>query len=130
MNIFGIGTDIVDKNRIARLLNRFGDRFVTRILSQEEQQKFKEVADPIAYVAKRFAAKEAIAKALSTGIGAVAFNEISVLNSPNGKPWVKFHGKSQQFVENLQIQNVMISLSDEKECALAFVIIVSKEDPR
>lgn len=124
MNIIGIGTDIVDKKRISRLLDRFGDRFIERILSKEEKKMISQISDPKAYLAKRFAAKEAIAKALGTGIGTVSFNEISVLNTTGGKPYVKFEGKSKQFVMNLNIHEVMISLSDEKECALAFAVIV------
>ncbi|MBN9287091.1 MAG: hypothetical protein BGO43_11950 [Gammaproteobacteria bacterium 39-13] len=124
MNIIGIGTDIVDKNRISRLLKRFGQRFIERILSEEERKVISLISDPTAYLAKRFAAKEAVAKALGTGIGAVTFNEISILNATGGKPYVKFEGKSKQFASSLNIQEIMISLSDEKECALAFAVIV------
>jgi holo-[acyl-carrier protein] synthase len=124
MTIIGIGTDIVERARIAVLLARFGDKFVQRILSSEEQQIMAQCTEPEAYVAKRFAAKEAVAKALGTGIGAaLAFHEISITNLPSGKPQVTFKGKSQQFVKNLNIKEVMISLSDEKMFALAFVVI-------
>lgn len=121
--ILGIGTDLVQQSRISKLLDRFGRKFVERILSLEEILCFEKVLDKEAYLAKRFAGKEAIAKALGTGIGAIAFNEISILNLPNGKPYVKFLGKSQERVAEFAIREVMISLSDEKEYALAFAVI-------
>jgi len=123
--IVGIGTDLVEKHRIRDLLDRFNRKFVERILSLEEIKKFDAATEGVSFLAKRFAAKEAIAKAIGTGIGPLVFNEISVLNLDNGKPHVSFKGKSKQFVESMNISDddVMISLSDEREYAVAFVII-------
>ncbi|MBI2790860.1 MAG: holo-ACP synthase [Gammaproteobacteria bacterium] len=124
MRIIGIGTDMVERARISKLLNRFGQKFIERILSSEEQQSLEKHAEPSGYIAKRFAAKEAVAKALGTGIGLVAFNEISITNLPNGKPIVNFVGKSKDYVQSFNIKDIMISLSDEKAYALAFVVII------
>ncbi len=124
MSIIGIGTDIVEQMRISALLERFGQKFVDRILSIEEQKSFERSSNPVSYLAKRFAAKEAVAKAFGTGIGqAFAFNEISVTNLPSGQPTVSFIGRSKEFVDNRNVKEVMISLSDEKAFALAFVVI-------
>lgn len=124
MKILGIGTDMVERARITKLMSRFGQKFIERILSSEEQQILEKHAEPSGYIAKRFAAKEAVAKALGTGIGLVAFNEISITNLPNGKPIVNFVGKSKDFVQTFNIKDIMISLSDEKAYALAFVVII------
>jgi holo-[acyl-carrier protein] synthase len=124
MSIKGIGTDIVDKNRIANLLDQHGERFVKRILSEQEQQVFAELGDPVAYLARRFAAKEAVAKAFGTGIGKLAFNEICIMNLSSGKPVVNFIGESAKVVATIPYQDVMISLSDEKHYAVAFVIVI------
>jgi holo-[acyl-carrier protein] synthase len=122
--VLGIGTDLVAQSRIARLLARFGNRFIERILSKEEQILFEKNVHPAAFLARRFAAKEAVAKALGTGIGEhLSFNQISIINLSNGKPEVQFIGKAADFVRTLGAIEVMISLSDEKHYALAFAIV-------
>lgn len=122
MSILGIGTDIVDKSRIAKLYQRFPKRLIERILSKEEQEAMP--LGGIDYLAKRFAGKEAVAKALGTGMGRqVAFKEISISNLPSGKPQVTLLGKAKKMAEVLNIKAIHISLSDEKNYALAFVMI-------
>lgn len=124
MNILGIGTDLVSLARIEKLLDRFGTKLVDRILAPEEKAQYRQSASPTSYFAKRFAAKEAVAKAFGTGIGAhLAFNEISVTNLASGQPVVQFVGKAKDFVESLNIGHIHISLSDEKLFALAFVVV-------
>ncbi|MBS0286136.1 MAG: holo-ACP synthase [Proteobacteria bacterium] len=125
MNILGIGTDLVALARIETLLARFGDKFIARILAPDEKVHYEQSANSVSYFAKRFAAKEAVAKAFGTGIGAnLAFNEISITNLESGQPVVSFLGKSKGYVETLNIQQIHISLSDEKLYALAFVVIL------
>ncbi|MBS0289890.1 MAG: holo-ACP synthase [Proteobacteria bacterium] len=124
MNLMGIGTDLVDCRRIDKLMTKYGMRFVQRILTKEEIKNFQNSTNPCAYLAKRFAAKEAVAKALGTGIGAkLAFNEIGILNLPSGKPTVQFIGNSKQYVQTQYIKEVFVSLSDEKNMAMAFVVV-------
>ncbi len=124
MSIVGIGTDIVSLSRIEKLFKRFDDKFAKRILTPQEQAILSTQSAPVSYLAKRFAAKEAVSKALGTGIGVhLAFNEISVINLDNGKPIVQFIGKSKDYVDALSLKAVHISLSDEQEYALAFVVI-------
>ncbi len=125
--IIGIGTDIVSHARINHLLENFGERFVNRILSEQEQLAYQKTVSPDTYMAKRFAAKEAVAKALGTGIGAhVAFNEISVTNLNTGQPVVTFLGKAKDYIDSLGNITVWISLSDEKDYSLAFAIVTSE----
>jgi holo-[acyl-carrier protein] synthase len=119
----GIGTDLVEIARIASLYQRFGDRFAKRILSEPEYAIFERQHYSIPFLAKRFAGKEAVAKALGTGIGEqVAFTEISITNHQNGKPVVELLGKAAKLLHKLAIKEIMISLSDEKHYALAFAV--------
>ncbi|MGD9592658.1 MAG: holo-ACP synthase [Candidatus Berkiella sp.] len=122
--IMGIGTDLVSLARIEILLLRFGQKFTKRILTDPELAHFQSSSNPVSYLAKRFAAKEAVAKAFGTGIGAhLSFNEISVTNLPSGQPTVAFIGKSKEYVQMSPMKSLHISLSDEKAFALAFVVI-------
>ena len=85
--IYGVGTDLVSLKRIVRLNKKFGMSFAERILSPEELLEFPQVGKPINYLAKRFAAKEAFAKAVGTGIrGAVTFRNVGVGHDALGKP--------------------------------------------
>ena len=123
MSLVGIGTDLVQLTRIQDLLERYGERFVSRILSEEERKLFTTTLPTVAYLAKRFAGKEAVSKALGTGIGKVlSFQDISILNHPTGQPFVTLHGNGKALADQLKVSQIMISLSDEKDYALAFVV--------
>lgn len=123
----GIGTDMVEIARIAALYERYGDRFVKRILSSSEQVIFHQQHQSVAFLAKRFAGKEAVAKALGTGIGAqVPFTEISITNEQNGKPFVTLEGSAKTLLSEFNLHEILISLSDEKSYALAFAVAVNK----
>ncbi len=121
MSIVGIGTDLVSVNRISDLYKKSGDKFAYKILSEKEIS-LKKIS--INYLAKRFAGKEAIVKALGSGIGKeISFNDISILNNKNGAPFVKISEKSKSY-KFLKYKKIHISLSDEKKgYALAFVVI-------
>ncbi len=125
MKLFGIGTDIVDIERIKRSLKK--KSFIKRLFSQEEIAKCKKTKKFINCFSKRFAAKEAFTKALGTGISkGISFKEIIVLNEKNGKPFIKLEKKTKTIVEKkLKRKKFKISLSiaDEKNYAVAFVTI-------
>ena len=125
MKLFGIGTDIVDIERIKRSLKK--KLFIKRLFSQEEIVKCKKTKNSINCFSKRFAAKEAFTKALGTGISkGISFKEIIVLNEKNGKPFIKLEKKTKTIVEKkLKRKKFKISLSiaDEKNYAVAFVTI-------
>lgn len=117
--IIGIGTDIVQIPRIERLVEKFGRKFVERILSKEELEVYDRKACR-AFVARRFAGKEALSKALGQGIGRpLRFTDITIRNNELGKPEVKIDGG---IGEGMKID---ISLSDDYPAAIAFVVIVS-----
>jgi holo-[acyl-carrier protein] synthase len=126
--IIGIGNDIVDIDRIARTLDRFGARFINRVFTDEEQARAEGKATRAAIYAKRFAAKEAVWKALGEGsrLG-VAWRELSVSNAPSGKPILTLTGVAGDRLALLTPQDmtarVHLSLSDEPPLAQAFVII-------
>lgn len=122
--IFGVGTDIVSMQRIAEALDRHGDRFFHRVLSETERVQCP-VENPARhrFVARRWAAKEAFAKALGTGIGKeVGFNDLWIGHSAAGRPQL---GYSSQLAKNLSERRLgaHLSISDEQDYAVAFVVI-------
>ena len=122
--IFGIGTDIVDVTRIKKMKSI--DSFAKKILGDNEYLKFSKLSESkkIFFIAKQFAGKEAFAKAIGTGIsGDINFKTIEILRNDEGKPMFKFAEKTQLLIDNLGIAHSHVSLSDEKEYALAFVIL-------
>ncbi len=121
--IAGIGVDIIDIKRINETFNKFGNKFAKRILTDEELNQFIKKKSSSAYLAKRFAAKEAVTKALGTGIGIVSFKDIAIINNRAGAPEVILFGNALELCDQKQVTNVKISLSDEIDYAVAFVVI-------
>jgi holo-[acyl-carrier protein] synthase len=122
--IYGLGNDVVEIARIARALERFGERFAQRILCEPELARFRAHRLPAAYLAKRFAAKEAFTKALGTGIHAPAnWHGVWVSNLDSGKPALNFSEPLRALLSRRGITRVHVSLSDEREMAFATVIL-------
>ena len=126
--IIGLGSDIVDVRRIARVVERYGDRFLDRIFTPAERAKAERRAARIETYAKRFAAKEACAKALGTGFRrGVFWRDLGVTNLPGGKPTMKLTGgalKRLQLITPAGCDAVIdVSLTDEGPTAQAIVII-------
>ena len=125
MKIFGIGTDIVNIKRIRRSLNN--KLFLSRLFNKDEISKCKKTINSSNCLSKRFADKEAFSKALGTGISrGINFNEIIVLNEKNGKPFIKLLNQTKKNVEKKikkKKYKISLSLSDEKNYAVAFVTI-------
>jgi holo-[acyl-carrier protein] synthase len=122
--IFGIGTDIVEIERIGDILGRFGERFVRRILTPEEFHEFQASKFPSRLLAKRFAAKEAVAKAMGLGFReGLAFSSIGITHDENGKPEVAYKDRALALVRALGITGSLISISDERHYAVAFAIL-------
>ena len=125
MRLFGIGTDIIKVNRIKKSLNK--KHFLKRIFNKKEISKCKKTKYMYNCFAKRFAAKEAFSKALGTGVSkGISFNEITVLNERNGKPFIKLTDKTKKIVDK-KLKNkkykISLSLTDEDDYAVAFVTI-------
>ena len=122
--IFGVGTDVVEIGRIEKALSRFGARFAERILCGPELSRFRKHRQPAAYLAKRFAAKEAFTKALGTGIHAPAnWHGVWVHNLRSGKPVLDFSPALRELLEARGIGRSHLSLSDERELASATVVL-------
>lgn len=121
--IVGIGTDIVQIERISAALDRLGEGFARRVLTDAELQRFHGSKQPAAFLAKRFAAKEAAAKALGTGIGKVSFKHLEVSNNAQGAPELTFFGYAAELQKQKRITRLHLSLSDEKDAAIAFVVL-------
>jgi holo-[acyl-carrier protein] synthase len=122
--IFGVGTDIINIDRVEHILAKNRDGFVRRVLSEHEQALFANKGDSASYCAKRFAAKEAFAKALGTGIGRIlSFQDLTVRNNENGKPYFIPSEKLRLYLLEKNIKQAHLSLSDEKYNAVAFVVL-------
>jgi len=122
--IYGVGTDVVEIERIRGALERFGERFARRILCEPELRRFQSHRLPANYLAKRFAAKEAFTKALGTGIRAPAnWHGVWVRNLPSGKPVLEFSEELKKLLETRKILNSHVSLTDERGVAMATVIL-------
>lgn len=124
--IYGVGTDLVEIGRIEKALARFGERFAKRILCEPELKRFKVHRKPAAYLAKRFAAKEAFTKALGTGIHAPAsWHGVWVVNARSGKPSLEFSLALNELLKERKITRSHLSLTDERGMAAATVILES-----
>ncbi len=123
--IFGIGTDIVSVSRMESALARHGERFAERILAEVELQEYHQSAKPAHFLAKRFAAKEAAAKAFGTGFrNGLAMSDFVVDHDEVGKPLLQFTGQAEVFCHEQGVGEGFISISDEKEHAVAFVTLL------
>lgn len=123
MSVIGIGTDLVQVERVRRVLERHGERFAGRVLDAREMARWSGHADPGSYLARRWAVKEAAAKAVGTGIGAsLGFHDLHVGNNPAGAPTLEVSGRGAETARLLGINRWHVSLSDDGGFALAFVL--------
>ena len=126
--ILGVGTDLCEISRIERALDRFGERFARRILVDSELVVFRRRRKRAAYLAKRFAAKEAFSKAMGTGIRfPVNWHNVWVVNDRVGKPVLRFSKPLAALLKRRGIEQVHVSLTDEIGMACAFVIAEGRE---
>ncbi len=133
--IIGVGSDICDIRRIERSLERFGERFTHRVFTEGERRRSDHKATRAASYAKRFAAKEACAKALGTGLSrGVFWRDMEVVNLPGGKPTMRLTGGAAARLAALTPAGceavVHVSLTDEPPLAQAFVIIEARATGR
>ena len=128
MDIIGNGVDIIKNNRINNSLRIKG--FLNRIFTKNEIEQGKKLKNKINFYAKRFAAKEAFVKAIGTGFRSdINFIDIEIKNYKNGKPYISLSKKLNNFLQKkfkIQKYKVFLSLSDEKDYSIAFVVIDKK----
>jgi holo-[acyl-carrier protein] synthase len=125
--IYGVGTDLIEIPRIEAALARFGLRFAERILCPPELQRFRSHRLPAAYLAKRFAAKEAFTKALGTGIHSPAnWHGVWVINHRSGKPELAFSEPLQALLKERGVGRSHLSITDERGMAAATVLLETR----
>ena len=128
MKTIGIGVDIVDNKRIKLLIKN--KKFMSRIYGKNEILNSKKIQNKSNYLSKRFAAKEAFAKALGTGFrNGLNFKDVEILNDKIGKPYYQINQKVKTLVKKkkkIKEFNLFLSISDEKDYSVAFTVIQSK----
>ena len=126
--ILGIGTDLVNIERVRKVLDRFGERFEKRVFSELEIQRSRRKYDPSSSYAKRWAAKEACSKALGIGLRmGISWKEMHIVNLRSGKPELIVGGKAKDVLKDITpegyIPKINVSLTDDHPWAKAIVII-------
>lgn len=129
--ILGIGTDLTSIERIQRILDRYGDRFIDKVFSQSEKEKAMSSKNQASSFAKRWAAKEALSKALGTGLQmGIALRDMSVSNLETGQPTMLISGQAKKHLQKLsqvgKLTTIHLSLTDDYPWAQAFVIIEAR----
>ena len=122
--ILGTGIDIIEVGRIAASFEKFGERFVNRILLPDEIAYCRRHRQPAPFLAARFAAKEAISKAFGTGIGAqLGWQDMEIRRKESGEPYVVLHGKGKLLFETRSARQLLVSLSHTENYAAATAIL-------
>lgn len=122
--VIGIGVDIVEIERVRRILEKFSDRFLKKVFTAHEMAYCLRYRDPYPRYAARFAAKEAVFKALGTGLAqGVKWLEVEIVNSPGGMPQVVLSGKTAALAKEKGTQKILLSLTHDKVEAVAFVFL-------
>jgi holo-[acyl-carrier protein] synthase len=123
--VFSVGVDIIEIERIEAALRRHGQRFLRRVYTSREQAYCQ---GRVPELAVRFAAKEAVSKALGTGLRGIAWREMEILGDKRGKPLVYLHGRARARAEELGFFEFAISLSHSRDYAVAFVVAAGERE--
>ncbi|QMU56377.1 MAG: holo-ACP synthase [Candidatus Mycalebacterium zealandia] len=124
--IIGIGTDIVENARIARVISRHKGKFLMRLFSKTERKRFNQFNGDERTIGASFAAKEALVKSLGTGFRyGIAFSDIEIIRDRRGKPFVQLSGKADDFARKIGAKHIHLSISHEKSHSVAVVILES-----
>ena len=122
--IFGIGTDVVQVERVAKTYARFGEHFVARLLMDEERLFFARTKQPVRFLSMRFAAKEAVAKALGTGFAnGIWIRDVGTVPNKLGRPEVIFSQRGRDLCQQLGVGAGHVSLTDEAGLVVAFAVL-------
>ena len=120
------GIDIIEIYRIRDVVNKYGDRFLNRIYTTEELDYCRGRAPQLA---SRFAAKEAVMKALGTGVRGVGWKDIEVVRQPSGAPGIELYGRAEARAKRLGVTEIALSISHSQEYAVAFVVVQCQPEP-
>jgi holo-[acyl-carrier protein] synthase len=128
MELFGIGIDVVEIDRVEASIDEFGEKFLSRIFTASEREYCEQHRRSVLHYAARFAAKEAVSKALGTGIGKdVSFMEIQVVKKPSGEPEVELLGNAANFAKKKGICLIKISLTHADQYAAANAVAMKAD---
>lgn len=122
-----VGVDIIEIARIKRVLDDFGDRFLKKVYTERERERY---CDRVNELAARFAAKEATSKALGTGIRGIRWKEMEILSNRRGKPVLILHGKAAERAAQLGLTHFDVSLTHSRTDAMAFVVGIKGRSSR
>jgi holo-[acyl-carrier protein] synthase len=123
--IFGIGVDVLESERVARTLKRYGSRFIEHLLMPEEHAQLARTARPERFLAMRFAAKEAIVKAMGTGFAhGVWIRDVGVVQNEWGKPEVVFSARGERVRRALGVGEAHVTLTDERGLVVAVAVLM------
>ncbi|WP_325891696.1 holo-ACP synthase [Grimontia sp. NTOU-MAR1] len=124
MAVVGLGTDIVEIERLEKIIVRTGDAFARRVLTENELETYSSSNFQARFLAKRFAVKEAASKALGTGIACgITFHDFEVTNDELGKPLVGFSGVARKLADERGVKHIFLTIADEKHYAVATVLL-------
>ncbi len=124
--IIGTGIDLVDITRIEAVIKKFGEKFIRRILTPYEIELLQNIKDIERFIATRFSTKEAVSKALGTGIAhGISWKQIELRNNEKGKPFIVLYGNSLEYIKSLtgSDYNINVTISHEKTIVVTMVII-------
>jgi holo-[acyl-carrier protein] synthase len=123
--LLGLGADLIEVDRIARAIERQGDRFIQRVFTEEERAYCFSHAHPHKHLAARFAAKEAVSKCFTTGIGAdLGWKSVSIYHGSRSEPLVRLDEKGQALLQRVGGTSILVTLSHTQACALAVAALV------
>ena len=120
--IVGVGVDIVEVSRLDRSVKRWGAKFAQRFFSEREVKMFSNRMEEPGLLARQFAAKEAVSKALGTGMKRIGFRDITVTRNEAGAPLVELSGNAATRAAAMGVENIHISMSDERDYAIAYAV--------
>jgi len=123
--ITGIGIDIIETDRIRQVCRK--PQFLRKVFTDAERELFLKSADPVQMIAGNFAAKEAVSKAIGTGIGKIGWREIEILRDSNGRPYAQLCGKAKKYLESMPANKVWVSITHLRSLAAAQAIIENRE---
>ena len=124
--LLGLGVDMVEVGRVKKALERWGERFLNRVFTSGERRYCLRKAFPEQSFAARFAAKEAVLKAMGTGLsGGIGWKDVEIVNNTSGKPEVSV---GKKITERIGDKKILVSISHTKEFAIAYAILIEGED--
>lgn len=125
----GVGTDIIECDRIRKVFERQGQRFLERVFTEEECAYCLKMKDPIPHLAARFAAKEAVSKCFTTGIGSeLGWRSMEVIKGEREEPYIRLHGKAAELLQAVGADDVLVSLSHTSNYGMAVAVLVAGQE--